>query len=56
VAVPFSFRHRLPPYRCLKNPLNISDFTEQFEVHAGFPALEYQISAVAKMSRKLDSG
>jgi len=35
---------------------NISDFTQQFEVHAGFPALEYQIGTVAKMSRKLDSG
>ena len=34
---------------------NISDFTQQFEVHAGFPALEYQIDAVGKMSRKLDS-
>ena len=33
---------------------NISDLTEQFEVHAGVPALEYQIGATAKMSRKLD--
>jgi len=36
--------------------MNTSDLTEQFEVHAGVPALEYQIGATAKMSRKLDSG
>src|SRR2546426_11791217 len=33
---------------------NISDLTEQFEVHAGVPALEDEIGATAKMSVKLD--